>query len=411
VPIRYGRMLSSPFAFFRGASLIMAADLAGTPASGMRVQLCGDAHLSNFGVFASPERQLVFDVNDFDETLPGPWEWDVKRLAASLEIAGRDNGFAPDQRRAAVLACSAEYRRAMAEFAGLRTLDVWYSQVAIESLFSELSGEMDRMTLKRTGKVLAKAKTRDHLQAFSKLVTVVDGAPRFVSDPPLLVPVDQLLPAEMAHLLEDQVSAALRGYRRSLASDRRHLLEEFRFVELARKVVGVGSVGTRAWVALMLGRDAQDPLILQIKEAQQSVLAAYAGRSVIANQGQRVVSGQRLMQASSDIFLGWHRFTDTDGIPRDCYVRQLRDWKGSVEVDQMSGPTMTAYGRLCAWTLARAHARSGDCIAISAYLGGGTVFDRALAQFAGAYADQNELDHARLMAAARAGTITVDERW
>jgi uncharacterized protein (DUF2252 family) len=411
VPIRYGRMLSSPFAFFRGASLIMAADLAVTPVSGIRVQLCGDAHLSNFGVFASPERQLVFDVNDFDETLPGPWEWDVKRLTASLEIAGRDNGFAAGQRRAAVLACSSEYRRAMAEFAGLRTLDVWYSQVAIEGLFSELSGEMDRATLKRTGKVLAKAKTRDHLQAFSKLVTVVDGAPRFVSDPPLLVPVGQLLSDEVAHLLEDTVSAALRGYRRSLASDRRHLLEEFRFVELARKVVGVGSVGTRDWVALMLGRDAQDPLILQIKEAQQSVLAAYTGRSVFANQGQRVVSGQRLMQASSDIFLGWHRFTDTDGIPRDCYVRQLRDWKGSVEVDQMSGPTMTAYGRLCAWTLARAHARSGDRIAISAYLGGGTVFDRALAQFASAYADQNERDHASLVAAAAAGTIRADDRW
>ena len=410
VPIRYGRMLTSPFAFYRGAALIMAADLAGTPVSGTRVQLCGDAHLSNFGVFASPERQLVFDLNDFDETLPGPWEWDVKRLAASLEIAGRDNGFTAEQCRGVVLAASAEYRRAMAEFAGQRTLDVWYAHAAVEQLVAELSGDMDRTTIKRTGKILAKAKTRDHLQAFAKLVTMVRGEPAFVSDPPLLVPVHDLLPTDLAHLLDGEVNAALRGYRGSLTGDRRRLLEEFRFVQLARKVVGVGSVGTRAWVALMLGRDAQDPLILQIKEAQPSVLAAYAGRSVYTNQGHRVVAGQRLMQASSDIFLGWHQFTDIDQVSRDCYVRQLRDWKGSVEVDQMSPRSMTAYAQLCAWTLARAHARSGDRIAICAYLGTGPVFDRALAEFASRYADQNERDHSALAAAAAAGTVATDDR-
>lgn len=418
VPIRYGRMLSSPFAFFRGASLVMAADLASTPASGIRVQLCGDAHLSNFGVFASPERQLVFDLNDFDETLPGPWEWDVKRLVASLEIAGRDNGFTTAQRTSAVVACSAEYRRAMAEFAGMRALEVWYAYLAVERLLadraSEVSGEIGATTRRRSEKIVAKAKTRDHLQAFSKLVTVAgsaSGEPRFVSDPPLLVPVGELLPDGAAHLLEDQVRAALRGYRSTLVSDRRHLLDEFRFVDLARKVVGVGSVGTRAWVALLLGRDAGDPLILQIKEAEPSALAPYTRRSAFVNEGQRVVSGQRLMQASSDIFLGWHWYADADGQRRDCYVRQLRDWKGSVEVEQMDPAAMTAYGQLCAWTLARAHARSGDRIAIAAYVGGGPVLDRALADFATAYADQNERDFATLRASAAAGKIKVDERW
>jgi uncharacterized protein (DUF2252 family) len=411
VPIRYGRMASSPFAFFRGAGLIMAADLAGTPVSGLRVQLSGDAHLSNFGLFASPERQLVFDLNDFDETLPGPWEWDLKRLVASLEIVGRENGLAPVNCEAIVTACSAEYRRAMAEFAGMHLLDIWYSQVAVDRLVTELSGELDRETLRRTGRVLAKARTGDHLQVFSKLVSVVDGKPGFVSDPPLLVPVEQLLDPDVAHRLEGLVDDALHGYRRSLVSDRRHLVDGFRFAALARKVVGVGSVGMWAFVALMLGRDGDDQLILQIKQAQPSVLAAFTGRTRFANQGQRVVAGQRLMQASSDIFLGWHRFTDVDGVSRDCYVRQLRDWKGSVEVDQMSAPTMTAYAALCAWTLARAHARSGDPIAIAAYLGSGTVFDRALAQFASSYADQNERDHARLVAAVAQGTIVADERW
>ncbi len=410
VPIRYGRMLTSPFAFFRGASLIMAADLAGTPRSGLGAQLCGDAHLSNFGVFASPERQLVFDLNDFDETLPGPWEWDVKRLVASLEVAGRGNGFSPAQRRTAVLAAAAEYREAMATFAQMRNLDVWYASVTVDRLKPTIEAVVDPATLKRTNKFLAKAKTRDHLQAFAKLVRMDDGEPRFVSDPPLLVPVDDLLAPDLAQRLEDQVVAALRGYSRSLASDRRHLFDDYRFVELARKVVGVGSVGTRAWVALMLGRDAEDPLILQVKEAERSVLERFTRRSRYANQGQRVVAGQRLMQASSDIFLGWQRVVDLEGAPRDCYVRQLRDWKGSVEIEQMHPEAMTAYGALCGWTLARAHARSGDRIAIAAYLGVGDAFDRALTSFAARYADQNERDHAALQAAADSGRIAVDLR-
>jgi uncharacterized protein (DUF2252 family) len=410
VPIRYGRMLTSPFAFLRGASLIMAADLAGTPRSGLGAQLCGDAHLSNFGVFASPERQLVFDLNDFDETLPGPWEWDVKRLVASLEVAGRGNGFSPAQRRTAVLAAAAEYREAMATFAQMRNLDVWYASVTVDRLKPTIEAVVDPVTLKRTNKFLAKAKTRDHLQAFAKLVRMDDGEPRFVSDPPLLVPVDDLLAPGLAQRLEDQVVAALRGYSRSLASDRRHLFDDYRFVELARKVVGVGSVGTRAWVALMLGRDAEDPLILQVKEAERSVLERFTRRSRYANQGQRVVAGQRLMQASSDIFLGWQRVVDLEGAPRDCYVRQLRDWKGSVEIEQMHPEAMTAYGALCGWTLARAHARSGDRIAIAAYLGAGDAFDRALTSFAARYADQNERDHAALQAAADSGRITVDLR-
>jgi uncharacterized protein (DUF2252 family) len=411
VPIRYGRMLVSPFAFFRGGALIMAADLAATPVTGIEVQLCGDAHLSNFGVFGSPERQLVFDLNDFDETLPGPWEWDLKRLVASLVIAGRDNGFTATQCRTVALACSAEYRRAMTEFAGKTNLEVWYAHIVLDQLYAELAGEMNRVDLRLTKRVLQKAKTRDHMQAFSKLVAMVDGQPRFVSDPPLLVPVSELMPDLAAHELEAQVSSSLAGYRSSLPNDRRHLLEEFRFVEMARKVVGVGSVGTRAWVALMLGRDSADPLVLQIKEAQVSVLAEFTKPSRYTNQGQRVVTGQRLMQASSDIFLGWHPFMDAMGTMRDCYVRQLRDWKGSVEVDQMPPLTMAAYGRLCAWTLARAHARSGDRIAIAAYLGTGTVFDRALADFAAAYAEQNERDYAALQAAVKAGTVEADERW
>jgi len=410
VPIRYARMLSSPFAFFRGASLIMAADLAGTPRSGLGAQLCGDAHLSNFGVFASPERQLVFDLNDFDETIPGPWEWDVKRLVASLEVAGRGNGFGTAERRTAVLAAAAEYREAMAGFALMRNLDLWYASMTIERLKPTLQSGSDPVMLKRTNKILAKAKTRDHLQAFAKMVRMVDGEPRFVSDPPLLVPVEELLAPDDAHRLEAQVLTALRGYSRSLASDRRHLLDDYRYVELARKVVGVGSVGTRAWVALMLGRDGDDPLILQVKEAQPSVLQRFTRRSRYANEGQRVVAGQRLMQASSDIFLGWQRVVDLEGASRDFYFRQLRDWKGSVEIEQMRLEGMTAYGRLCAWTLARAHARSGDRIAIAAYLGGGDAFDRALASFAARYADQNERDHAALQAAADSGRIAVDLR-
>jgi uncharacterized protein (DUF2252 family) len=406
VPIRYGRMLTSAFAFFRGAALGMAADLATTPTSGLRVQLCGDAHLSNFGLFASPERELVFDLNDFDETLPGPWEWDVKRLAASLEIAGRQNGYVAKDIRLVVLAAMGEYRKAMAAFATKTNLDVWYARAAVEALLQELRGTMDPARVKATEKVLAKAKTKDHLQAFGKLMTVVDGEPRFLSSPPLLVPIEDLVGDIDAEQVQSEVRRLLRSYRSTLAGDRRVLLENYRFVQLARKVVGVGSVGTRCWVALFLGRDSGDPLLLQVKEAGESVLEEFVGRSAYVNSGQRVVEGQRLMQAASDIFLGWQRTAaGLDGKPRDFFIRQLHDWKGSVEVELMVPGGMTAYGRLCGWTLARAHARSGDRIAIAAYLGNSDSFDRAVADFATTYADQNEHDHAALAAAVSSGRL------
>jgi uncharacterized protein (DUF2252 family) len=399
VPIRYQRMRESPFAFFRGSALVMAADLAKTPASGIEVQLCGDAHLGNFGLFGSPERQLVFDINDFDETLPGPWEWDVKRLATSIEIVGRTNGFNDRARRAAVIGAVAEYRRAMREFAGWTNLAVWYAYVAADSLLAQVHASLDAQTAKQAGRALAKARSRDHLQVASRLVTEFGGDPRFVYDPPLLVPISRLYGEQDAAIMLERVRAAVHGYRNSLSSDRRQLLDQFRLVDVARKVVGVGSVGIRAWVALLIGRDIDDPLILQVKEAQASVLERFVGPSRYANAGQRVVAGQRVMQASGDILLGWQRFAGFDDVPRDFYVRQLRDWKGSVDVDQMSAAATAAYGQLCAWTLARAHARSGDRIAIAAYLGEGARFDEAIARFARGYADQNEADHRSLVAA------------
>ncbi|MBV8161842.1 MAG: DUF2252 domain-containing protein [Acidimicrobiia bacterium] len=408
VPIRYGRMLVSPFTFFRGAALVMASDLATTPTSGLPVQACGDAHLSNFGVFASPDRALVFDVNDFDETLPGPWEWDVKRLAASLVVAGRERGFTAKQRAAVVTATGEAYRTCMATLAAQRNLDVWYQRADVGQLLTDLKPAKSADRKLAVG-ALAKARTRDSLQAFSKLTRVVDGEPRIISDPPLIVPVSELAPDVPATARTDALHQLLVTYRRSLQSDRRHLLEQFRLVDLARKVVGVGSVGTRCWIALFLGRDGTDPLFLQIKEAQASVLERFVGKCTYANQGERVVAGQRLMQAASDIFLGWIRTDDTiDGAARDFYVRQLRDWKGSADPDQMSPPGMTNYGRACGSTLARAHARSGDRIAIAAYLGKSAVFDQALAAFAELYADQNERDYQALQAAAESGRITVE---
>jgi uncharacterized protein (DUF2252 family) len=400
VPIRYERMRESPFAYFRGAALPMAADLAATPVTGIEVQLCGDAHLANFGLFGSAERQLVFDINDFDETLPGPWEWDVKRLAASIEIAARGIASTEAERRAAVVGAVAEYRRAMREFAGWRNLAVWYAIVAAESLLAQVRAGLDQASAKAAGRALTKAKTRDHLQASAKLVRLQDGQPRFVSDPPLLVPIDQLYGEQDGAAMLARVRVAMSGYRDSLSSDRRRLFDQFQVVDIARKVVGVGSVGIRAWVALLVGRDVDDPLILQMKEAQPSVLERFVGPSHYANAGQRVVAGQRLMQTSSDILLGWQRFAGFDDVPRDFYIRQLHDWKGSIDVDQMSAAEMASYGRLCAWTLARAHARSGDRIAIAAYLGAGPAFDEAIGDFAAAYADQNARDHAALVAAA-----------
>jgi uncharacterized protein (DUF2252 family) len=407
VPVRYGRMLVSPFTFFRGAALGMAHDLAGAPTTGLLVQACGDAHLSNFGVFASPERRLVFDINDFDETLPGPWEWDVKRLAASLEVAGRDNAYSRSDRREIVTSCVASYRTAMRSFAEMTNLDVWYAHADLDELQRQYQSLLDARQRKRLAESTAKAMTRDSMQAFSKLTRIVDGKPRIIADPPLIVPMSDLLP-EQADVtgLEQQLTGLIAKYRRTLATDRRHLLEQFEFVDIARKVVGVGSVGTRCWIVLMLGRDQSDPLFLQVKEAQQSVLAPFAGASRYTNEGQRVVAGQRLMQASSDIFLGWQRNpAGLDGLARDFYVRQLRDWKFSVDIQTMVPAGMRLYAELCGWTLARAHARSGDRIAIAAYLGGGDVFDQAIARFAAAYADQTERDHAALAKAAASGRI------
>ena len=403
VPVRHGRMLVSPFTFYRGAALPMAADLAGTPAAGLRVQLCGDAHLSNFGAFASPERRLVFDVNDFDETLPGPFEWDVKRLAASLAVAGRDNGFPAKARRKIVLAAAAGYRTAMQGFAEQPFLDVWYAHLDIEPALAEFRSQIKAKKLKAFETLLAKAHTADSTKALGKLTTMVDGRRQIISDPPTIVPVEEVFSDVQADAIYQQIRAVLGKYRRTLQSDRRHLLEQFTLVQVARKVVGVGSVGTRAWVLLMDAADGVEPLFLQAKEAQVSVLADYAGRSQYNNQGERVVAGQHLQQAHSDIFLGWTRITGPDGVDRDFYVRQLKDWKFSVPIEVMLPPGMTAYARLCGWTLARAHARSGDRIALAAYLGSSARFDQAIADFAETYADQNELDYAALQAAVKDG--------
>ena len=406
VPIRYGRMLVSPFTFFRGAALIMAADLAATARSGLNVQSCGDAHLSNFGVFASPERQLMFDINDFDETLPGPWEWDLKRLGASLEVAGRDRGYSAAERRKVVLTGAAEYRTRMKQAAGMRNLDVWYAHIEVQQLFERFKAEVSGKQLAKAKSTVAKARTRDTMQAFSKLTREVDGQRRIIADPPLIVPVEDLLPeGRQRDEVESELRGLIRSYRRTLETDRRHLLEEYEFVHMARKVVGVGSVGTRAWILLLLGRDGRDPLFLQAKEAKESVLERFVGRSRYQNCGQRVVAGQRLMQAASDIFLGWQRVPGFDGQSRDFYLRQLRDWKGSADVDTMTASGMAVYARLCGATLARAHARSGDRIAIASYLGNSDVFDRAIADFSAAYADQNERDYQTLLDAVQSGRI------
>ncbi len=409
VPIRYGRMLVSPFTFYRGAALIMASDLASTPTSGLQVQCCGDAHLSNFGVFASPERRLMFDVNDFDETLPGPWEWDVKRLAASMLIASRDNEYAVKDQDRVVLDTVAAYRSAMADFAAMNNLEVWYARLDIENALDQFGSQLTPKMAKRTGKALAKARTKDSMSAFSKLARVTDGQARIVADPPLIVPLADLAAGRERDEIFDGLHELLRSYRATLEFDRRVLLEEYRLADFARKVVGVGSVGTRAWIALMLGRDEQDPLFLQMKEAEASVLEQFLEPSEFENHGERVVTGQRLMQASSDIFLGWlHVAEGIDGQQRDFYARQLKDWKGSAEIEQMIPQGMSAYGRLCGWTLARAHARSGDRIAIAAYLGKGDVFDRAILEFSRAYAEQNERDYKALAKAVESGRVVAE---
>jgi uncharacterized protein (DUF2252 family) len=401
VPIRHGRMSLSPFSFLRGSAAVMAADLAAAPDTGLTVQLCGDAHLMNFGLFGSPERRLVFDINDFDETWPGPWEWDVKRLAASLAVAGRANGYGRKVRRGIVLAMAERYRLAMAEFAAMRDLDVWYARADVDDLTATLGAELDKVRRKQLDKIRTKAMTRDSLQAYKKLTTAVDGSRRIVADPPLVVPVRDLLPEMKWQELADQLRGLLAGYRESLADDRRRLFDRYEFVDMARKVVGVGSVGTRCWIVLLAGRDEHDPLLLQVKEAGQSVLATAPAE----HEGRRVVDGQRLMQAVSDIFLGWQRVPGFDGRTRDFYVRQLRDWKGAVVAEAMEPIGMRDYAALCGWTLARAHARTGDRIAIAAYLGEDAVVDNALADFAEKYADQTERDHAALTAAVRDGRV------
>jgi uncharacterized protein (DUF2252 family) len=405
IPLRYGRMLASPSAFYRGGALVMACDLARTPTTGISVQVSGDAHLNNFGLFASPERRLVFDVNDFDETLPGPWEWDVKRLVASLVIAARGNGIDGGVRRQIALDATARYRRAMRDFASMGNLAVWYAHVDARTMQQVLAVQLAEAERKLLVKTLAKAQKRDHLQALGKLTRVINGERRFISDPPLVVPITELLPDLESHDLDGQLQKLIREYGRSLQPDRRALIEQFRVVDIARKVVGVGSVGTRTWVILLLGRDDQDPLFLQAKEAQPSVLEAFVGKSEHVNHGQRVVTGQRLMQATSDIFLGWEQ-ADGDGQSRDFYVRQLRDGKGSVVVEMLTEQGLSRCGELCGWTLARAHARSGDRFAIAGYLGTGDSFDRALAEFAEAYADQNERDYQVLADAVASGRVT-----
>jgi uncharacterized protein (DUF2252 family) len=399
VPIRYGRMLVSPFTFYRGAAYLMASDLVKMPRTSLSVQLCGDAHLSNFGVFAAPDRRLVFSVNDFDETLPGPFEWDVKRLVASFAVAGRDRGFDAKQRKSINLATARSYREAMSDMAQMKRLDVWYARLDIETIEAHVRSQMKSGEVKRFEKNVAKARSKDSMKAFEKLVQLVDGRPRLIGDPPLIIPIEDLFSDMEAHQVDEAIHELLRSYRRTLQGDHRHLLEGFRYAHAARKVVGVGSVGTRAWVILMLGNDTSDPLFLQAKEAQASVLEPFLGKSKYRNHGQRVVEGQRLMQSASDVMLGWIRSNGIDGVNRDFYIRQLWDGKGSAIVEAMKPAAMSAYAGFCAWTLARAHARSGDAAAIASYLGTSDKFDRAMAAFAETYADQNERDYATLKAA------------
>jgi uncharacterized protein (DUF2252 family) len=404
VPIRYGRMLASPFAFFRGAAAVMARDLVGCAVTGLRTQLCGDAHLLNFGGFGSPERDLVFDLNDFDETLAGSFEWDVKRFAASLEIAGRERGFDRTERKDVVLTGIRAYREAMHGFSSLGDLDVWYARLDAAEMLNVLKLAHDRKLTGKLEQVVQRARRNDGRRALATLTRKDSEQPRFVVEPPLLVPLSELPPAT-AEEVEASVDEVLARYRASIAPDRRVLLDRFARVDLARKVVGIGSVGTRCWALLCLGRDLDDPLFLQVKEAEQSVL----GPGGPANHGRRIVEGQRLLQASSDIFLGWARAPNVDGTPRDFYVRQLRDWKVSLDLDAVVPKAMAYYARACGWTLGRAHARAGDCIAIAAYLGANDRFDRAVAEFASAYADVNEQDHRALRSAVAAGEIIAIE--
>ncbi|MGD0393048.1 MAG: DUF2252 domain-containing protein [Acidimicrobiales bacterium] len=407
VPIRYGRMLVSPFSYYRGAALPMTEDLAATPTSGFEAQLCGDAHMSNFGVFGSPERHLFFDVNDFDETAPGPWEWDVKRLAASLEIAARENEVTKKMRTRIVQGAVRSYRETMRELAAVPMMSVWYAHLDVEEILPRFSSLLNRKRTPRVWNAINKARAHDSHQAFDKLCHVSGGETRIIHDPPLIVPVEEFVAGMDPEVAAEALAKIVRAYRRTLQPDRRHLLEQYELAHLARKVVGVGSVGTDAWIALFLAREDGAPLFLQIKEAQPSVLERFTTKTKFSNHGQRVVIGQRLVQAASDIFLGWERFA-WGGAERDYYFRQLRDWKGSVEVDGMTPAGMDLWGRMCGWTLARAHARSGDRIAIAAYLGKSEAFDAAVAEFSAAYADTTERDYRALERAVADGRIKAD---
>jgi len=409
VPIRHGRMLVSPFTFFRGAAGIMAADLAATPTSGLQAQLCGDAHLENFGGFAAPDRHLVFDINDFDETLPGPWEWDLKRLTASCAIAGREMGLDATSRETAILRAVSEYRRAMRTFADMRTVDVWYARLELDQQFERWSQLVDKRRRHELDKAFAKARHKDSLRAYAKLAHEVDGRPRIVSEPPLIVPVESLVTGWDHAELHDRLYRLFLRYRETLTEDRRHLLDGYEPVDMAHKVVGVGSVGLQAWIVLLLGNGPQDPLFLQIKEAEPSVLEPHTNASRFDCHGQRVVEGQRLMQAGSDLFLGWVRIAHSpDGRPRHYYLRQLWDAKGSVDIVGLTAEELVVYSGICGWTLARGHARSGDRMATAAYLGKGDRLDRALVEFSETYADQNERDYAAFAAAVRQGKLAAE---
>ena len=405
IPIRYGRMLASPFAFYRGAAAVMAADLAKTSSSGITVQACGDAHLANFGGFAAPDRRLIFDINDFDETLPGPWEWDVKRLVASLEVATRDREFGRKQRVLTVQSAAMEYREQMRRLAAMGSLEAWYERVDLELLRDQFAGEVDEESIAMFDKNLAKAKRKTSERAFAKLAREVDGEVRIVSDPPLITPLKELLDASSYDTAVDEIRRMYAEYRATLPQNLRKLLDRYRLVDVARKVVGVGSVGTRAWIVLLIGRNHGDPLFLQIKEAQRSVLEPHVAKSIYGLQGRRVVEGQRITQAAGDILLGWMSVVDPTEKRRDYYVRQLWDAKGSARLDRMSPRAFAVYARLCGGVLANAHARSGDRVAIASYLGGGDHFDRAMVEFADRYADQNEADYAVLRAAVDSGRI------
>jgi len=408
VPIRYGRMLVTPFTFFRGAAYLMAADLADGARTGLHAQLCGDAHLSNFGIFAAPDRRLVFSINDFDETLPGPFEWDVKRLAASIAVAGRGQGFDDATRHLIVAAAMREYRQAMRRFAEMRNIDVWYTRLDVAGIRRRLGSGASGKQMKRFQTSVAAVRTKDSLRALTKLCQTVDGELRIVGNPPLVTPIEDVLPGAEQQHLENVVQRMIRTYQGTLPHDRLRLLESYRYVHAARKVVGVGSVGARTWILLFVGRDDSDPLFLQFKEAQQSVLEPFLGKSRFGQHGQRVVEGQRMMQAAADVLLGWERIATIDGERKDFYIRQLWDAKGSPDVESMDASGLEAYGRVCGWTLARAHARSGDRIAIGAYLGRGDAFDRAMTSFAESYADQNERDYRALQGAVASGRVAAE---